>query len=60
MGVLKTPAIVFGGSGNVYADNTVGFAPHTARARPGRSRGLGASHSISGFVWRFCMGTQGA
>jgi hypothetical protein len=35
----------------------------TVRARPGRLRilsALGFSHGKSGFVWRFCMGAQGA
>jgi hypothetical protein len=30
------------------------------RARPGRLSGLSVPHSKSGFVWRFCMGAQGA
>ena len=32
----------------------------TVRARPGRLSGLSVLHSKSVFVWRFCMGMEGA
>jgi hypothetical protein len=55
---LLTPAALL-----PAADHLITHAVGTVRARPGRLSGLSVPYCFAqkiGFVWRFCMGAQGA